>query len=201
MARQLKRVQPRSIAAVVDGGVVCIAGVVEPLEALLAAPLTGRPCVFWAVSVTELCWSLASYELGSRDQGVPFLLVDGDTRARVIPEGARVALPFDTRIRALVPVTTPLPLAKGGWGASEPSVMSTHERAFYDSLRVRIMETSRVRLTEYVIEPEVTIVVQGHAAREPDDRAVEVGYREAPTRLVVSSARRAPLLVSQPSKR
>ncbi len=198
VARQLARAQPLSIAAVADGGVVCIGGVVDPLEPLLEAPLTGRRCVFWAVSATELCWNLSSYERGSRDQGVPFLLVDGATRARVIPDGARVALPFDTRIRALVPVVKPLPLSKGGWGAAEPPVMSTAERGLYDSLRIRIASTSRVRLTEYTIDPEMTIVVQGHAEREPDDRASEVGYREAPTRLVVSSARRAPLLVRLP---
>ncbi|MBL0217620.1 MAG: hypothetical protein IPQ07_27565 [Myxococcales bacterium] len=195
VARQLARVQPRPFAEFGEGGVVCIAGTVDPLEALLEAPLTGRRCVYWAVTATELRWNLSSYERGSRDQGVPFLLVDGGSRARVIPEGARVAVPFDTRIRALMPVVVPLKLSAGGWGVAEPPVMSTGERALYDSLQIRIMSTSRVRLTEYVIEPEMSIVVQGHAEQEPDDQAAEVGYREAPTRLVVSSARRAPLLV------
>jgi len=201
VARQLALVTPRSIADVGEGGAVCITGTVDPIEELLEAPLTGRRCVYWAVTATELCWNLASFELGNRNQRVPFMLVDRTTRARV-------SVPFDTRIRALVPVSVPLGVMKGGWGAAEPPVMTTAERAVFDSLKIQIAKTSRVRLTEYVLEPEMTIVVAGNAEREPDDQAAEVGYREAPTRLVVSSSRREPLLIglhigssAQPSAR
>ena len=84
VARQLARVQPRPMSELGEGGIVCLSGVVDPLEALLEAPLTGRRCVYWAVTATELRWNLSSYERGSRDQGVPFFLVGG-----VVPGAGR----------------------------------------------------------------------------------------------------------------
>ncbi|MBL0217621.1 MAG: hypothetical protein IPQ07_27570 [Myxococcales bacterium] len=159
------------------------------------APLTKRQCVYWSVVAREVFASLQSCERGSRDQGAPFLLVDGGGHARVIPDGARVALPSETRLRAVGPVVSGEFNRPGIWGDVDSDEMSGDEHALYESLQIRIAKSSRVRLTEYVIEPEMAIVVQGHAEPEPDDQAAEVGYREAGTRLVVSSARRAPLLI------
>lgn len=187
VAQRLRRAKPQPIARTSAGGVVCIAGMVEPLDGTIVAPLTGRACVFWAVTLREVWFNLTTFDLADRDQGVPFLLVDGTGRARVIPDGARVALHCRSELRALAPSTK--------WGAAEPPVMAAHERALFDAMGVRIAETSRVRFLEYIVEPGMSILLRGHGESEPDSQAAEVGYREVPSRIVVASAKRAPLLI------
>lgn len=192
--RRLKRARPRPIAEVADGGMICIAGRVEPVEPLLVAPLTGRHCVFWAILVNEISRFLQTWELGHRDQGTSFLVVDATRRARVIPDGARVALPFDSRLRVPDAMTTGL----GAWGGTAPPVMSGKERAVFDSIEIRYgaLATSTVRFIEYVIEPQTSIIVLGRSESEADDKASDLGYRDSPPRRpVMASARRTPLLI------
>jgi hypothetical protein len=195
--RRLKRARPRPIAEVADGGMICIAGRVEAVEPLLVAPLTGRPCVFWAILVNEISQFFQTWELGHRDQGTSFLVVDPTRRARVIPDGARVALPFDSRLRVPDAVTT----GPGRWGAATPPVMSGNERAVFDSMKIRNrpLATSTVRFIEYVIEPHSTIIVLGRSESEADDKASDLGYRDSPPRRpLMASARRTPLLIGTP---
>jgi hypothetical protein len=190
--RRLHRVSPRPIAGFSGGGVVCIAGTVDPLEALVVAPLTGRPCVYWALTVSEVTFMLATFELANLDGGAPFLLVDGPSTARVIPDGAHVSSVPETRLRSLLP---PHPSRSWGAIAAEPPLMSREERALFDSVNGRIAPKSRVRFTEYVIEPEAVVFVRGSSDTEPDPQAAELGYRDSPSRPVLASARRTPLLI------
>jgi hypothetical protein len=175
-----------------DGGVVCIAGTVEPLEPLVVAPLTGRPCVYWALTISETTFELATFELANLEGGASFLVVDGRSRARVIPDGARLVVATESRL-----CTPPHHDPRHKWSALgyEPPPMSNQERAMYEAQHASIRATSRVRFTEYVIAAGDAILVRGASESEPDPHAAEAGYREAPTRLVLASVKRTPLLI------
>lgn len=190
--RRLRRERAKPIVESSGGGVVSIGGTVDPLDALASAPLTGRRCVYWTLTISEIMMSLMSIELANLDGGSPFLVVDAANRARVIPERARIAAPAETRLRAVRPVAV-----TGVWGpfAYEPPLLSPEEWKIVGPLRLAIARTSRLRLTEYVIEPDATVLVRGFAEVEPDPHGGEVGYRESPTRLVLSSSPRRPLLI------
>lgn len=188
--RKLRRARPTPIPKIADGPIT-VAGTVEAIEPLVTAPLTGRSCVYWAVTVTEVMKSLVTFELANLDGGTPFWIVDGDARARVIPDGARVSAPFDTRLRAVAPMSE----TGSSWGGAEPPLLSSSERALVMPLRVSILRSSRLRLTEYTIEPGMAVLVRGASQTEADPHGSERGYREAATRIVLASAARAPLFV------
>ena len=190
--RRLRGVHATPMVESVVGGVVTIGGRVDPLEALAIAPLTGRRCVYWTLTISEIMQSLMSVELANLEGGASFLVVDAAGRARVIPERARISAPAETRLRAVRHVNV-----TGVWGpfASEPPLLSPDESKITAPLRLSIARTSRLRLTEYVIEPDATVLVRALAELEPDPQGGEVGYRESPTRLVLSSSKRRPLLI------
>ncbi len=190
--RRLRRAHPNPIAERTGGGMITIAGTVEPLEPLVTAPLTGRSCVYWTLTISEIMKSLVTVELANLEGGAPFLLVDGPARARVIPERSRISAPIETRLRAVHSISV-----TGTWGtlASEPEIISTEERALFEPLGVSIAKTSRLRFTEYVVEPGAAVLVRGSSEIELDTQVAELGYRDSATRLVLASAKRAPLLL------
>lgn len=188
--RALRGVRPTRIAETKPGGTVAIAGVVEAIAPVLRAPLSWRPCVYWAVSITEVMITLQTVELANLDGGDPFFLVDGDVRARVIPEGARVAAPKWTELRAVLPLAV-----SGPWGGLEPPPAMPHERVLLESIRPKIIRTSRIRFTEYVIEAGAQVLVRGASDTEPEPESAQRGYRDLGQRLVVASARRRPLQI------
>lgn len=169
---------PRRITELVDGSQGCIIGEVAPGDEIVA-PLTKRRCAFWVVTIDEV--GLDWIERASVDQGVPFLVRDASGIARVIPDGARVDLRAMSTLR---------------WPGALPPV----ELELYRRLQVRLnYQTSRVRFNEHVVVAGMRIRVLGNTQREPDPGAVDAdrtGYRgELPTRPVLASARRRPLLI------
>ncbi|MEO7093638.1 MAG: hypothetical protein ABI175_10335, partial [Polyangiales bacterium] len=163
--RRLRHVQPKPIAGSVGGGVITVAGTVDSIDPLVAAPLTGRRCVYWTLTVSEIMKSLVAVELANLQGGAPFLIVDGPARARVIPDRARISAPIETRLRAVQSVAS-----TGTWGtlASEPPILSPEEWQLFEPLGVAIAKTSRLRFTEYVIESGAPLLVRGSGETEAD---------------------------------
>lgn len=188
--RKLRRARPVPIPKSADGPIT-VAGTVEAIEPLVVAPITGRRCVYWAITITEVMRNLVTIELANLDGGTPFWIVDGDARARVIPDGARVSAPLDTRLRAAAPMSD----TGSSWGGAEPPLLSVNERALVMPLGLSILRSSRMRLTEYAIEPGMAVAVRGASQTEADPHGAERGYREAATRIVLASAKRTPLFV------
>lgn len=189
--KRLRHALPMSIAKVESGDVVCIAGRVEPIGALVRAPLSRRECVYWVVTITEVLQSLVTFELGTLEDGAPFLVVDGAAHARVIPDQARIAGPMTSWLRCTSP-----DVVYGPWPPHANRAMTNAERDLFRSLKAKTLPTSRVRFTEYIVESGAMVRVRGACEREPDEQLADQGYRDLATRPVLSSAKRRPLLLS-----
>jgi hypothetical protein len=94
------RAAPRTaIRDLDDGALARITGRVVTLDGqTLAAPFTGKPCVYFSVST--MFHGSPPQLFGSNQQGVPFLLVSGDHRAVVEPDHARMSLGTHHRTRS-----------------------------------------------------------------------------------------------------
>lgn len=183
----IRRARSIDIARCRDGDRQRITGVVEGAMPL-TSPVTGRPCVFWAVSIDEVGagdW----VERGVADQGVPFFVRDRSGLARVVPDQARCDLAaMSTTYSAAGQALPPGP------------------RALFETLAITLNypTTSKVRFNERIVTTGETITLFGQSQLEPlqDASAADVdatGYRgELPMRPVFSSSRRKPLLIGTP---
>lgn len=180
--RELDRASSTRIVDVPDGARRLLAGTVALDGAPAVAGLTGRLCCAWAVTIDEVGMG-DSVQRGVVMHGVPFTLRDASGEARVLPDRARIGAPGHIVLRS--PRQAPL----------------DRERALYSQLGVHLNypDTSKLRFTERVILADEPVRVYGYCSREPDRQAMDAevsGYRGAvPTRPVLSSTRRAPLLI------
>ena len=180
--RELARAPRTQIADIPDGAARKIAGTIELEEAPIRSPLTGTACSVWAITVEEVGMG-DSVLRGAKCQGIPFRLRDPSGVARVIPDGARL----------------------GGNGRAfnylPGALLIGYERELFAELGIKLNypTTSSLRFTERIIAPGADVTVYGHCQREPDRSAMDAdvsGYRgDVPTRPVLSSTRRAPLLI------
>ncbi len=187
--RRALRGAPRvDIGGLDEGRIGRLVGRVGALGEPLAAPLTGRSCVFYEATVEEYRSSGKSgswRQVAREARGVPFVLEDGTGRAIVDPGGARVAVDIDMTTRSgTFDDATPIEeqfLARHG--------LRSTGWVFNKSLRYR----------EGVVEVGETIAVMGQGVREPDPDAVGRvgGYRSGPpTRLRLGGSSRHPILLS-----
>ncbi len=180
--RELARAPRTPIADIPDGAARKIGGRIELEDAPIRSPLTGTACSVWAVTIEEVGMG-DSVLRGAKCQGVTFAVRDASGVARVIPDGARLG--GDGRMFNYLP------------GA----LLIGYERELFFELNIRLNypSTSSLRFTERVIQPVAEVTVYGYCQREPDRAAMDAdvsGYRGAvPTRPVLSSTRRAPLLI------
>lgn len=180
---ELARTPRTQIADIPDGAARKIGGRIELEDAPIWSPLTRTACSVWAVTVEEVGMG-DSVLRGAKCQGVPFCLRDASGVARVIPDGARL----------------------GGDGRAftylAGSLLSGYERELFAELDITLNYpgTSSLRFTERILQPTADVTVWGYCQREPDRSAMNAdvsGYRGAvPTRPVLSSTRRAPLLIA-----
>ena len=180
---QLDRVRSIDIARCIDGERQRITGVAEGPTPLVS-PITGRPCMYWMVTIDEVGhgdW----VERGIADNGHAFFVRDSSGTARVIPAGARCDLAAQSS--TFVSTTTLPPGA----------------RDLFQQLAVELNypRSSKVRFNERIITVSTRISVLGHNQHEPMQLASATdvdaaGYRgELPMRPVFSSSRRKPLLI------
>ncbi len=180
--RELARTPATRIADVPDGARRMISGTVGLDGPATNSGLTGRPCCAWVVTVDEVGMG-DSVERGVVVQGVPFTLRDDSGQAHVIPDRARIGVPGHIVLRY------------------PRNALLDEERRLYTQLGVRLNypDSSKLRFTERLILPGSQLRVYGYCQREPDHQAMDAevsGYRgDVPTRPVLSSTRRAPLLL------
>jgi hypothetical protein len=164
-----------------------VVGSAQTLEETLEAPLTGRPCLYFVVTVEQHhSTGRSSYwrTIIREERGVPFLLSDGTGKAIVDPRSAKVALDVDGR---------------GDSGTFDSP--SEREQAFLDRHGTSgqgWVFNKRLRYREAVIEIGETVAILGEGIREPDPTAPPAeAYRgDQPTRLRMTSSPRFPLLIS-----
>jgi hypothetical protein len=188
-ARGIWGFSPGPRDALVDGRAGAVAGVVVDGPPMIAAPLTGAPCVYWQLSFDEVGAHDWIERARVSARGEFMLDVEGGS-VRVIAEaGAQLDVPvhrverrpvFDVRI-------------------DSTDLIQQQARA----AGVRFAYPySTLRVTERIVAPGMHVKVYGWCAREPDPGGVAdvSGYREAlPTRPVLSGTRRAPLLIATTS--
>jgi hypothetical protein len=181
--RQLRDKPRRSLAELPEGTAARIVGRAEALDDTLEAPLTGRRCLYYT-AIVEVSDGKDWREIIREDRAVMFVLDDGSARAIIDPSASKVALEFD--------------------GNSDSGVLDNpneREQAFLDAHATagkrRIFNRS-LRYREAVIEVGETIAIFGAAVREPDPAGKpEAAYRgAAPTRLLMTSSRKQPMIIS-----
>jgi len=185
----LAKVKPTEPAAMIDGAVVIVRGMVglDDPRSELTSPISSRQCVYWCVTFDELGISGDFVELGRSVQGVSFLVVSERGVARVVPDHARVAVPGAERIFAMKNLDA-------SW-YNDPGIRlarSVCKRPNYPN-------SSSLRMTEYVVTPDMNVIVQGYCTKEPDPKGADdvTGYRaDVPMRPVLSGTKRSPLLLA-----
>lgn len=187
LRRRLRDMRARPIAELGDGQLGKVVGRARAINDTLAAPLTGRRCVYYVATVEERrssgkssYWKRIIYETHC----VPFMLEDGSGRALVDATAAQLAVDFDGSS------------ASGTFddpNETERAFLARHHESgegwfFNRTLRYR----------EAVIAEGETISVLGSGTREPDpDAPPTAAYRgDAPTRLRLTSSHRYPLVIS-----
>lgn len=180
--RRHRAVQAWPIGEVPEGKLGRLTGEVRTLEAPLTAPLSGRPCVYYAVVI------LGAQERIMECKSVPFALDDRTGRAIIEPASGTVALTFDHREH--IPVfRRPRPEVS--------ALLGRHAISDRGALGSRPL-----RFVEGVVEVGRRVEVVGAGIRDasrkaPGEAAGEAGYRDPlPTSLYVASSEQAPLSIS-----
>lgn len=188
--RAMRGVPKRSIADVIEGERARIVGAVDVPEPTYA-PLSGRPCAYWRVTVEERRSSgKNSYwrTIVDEHEGVDFFLTDSTGKAKVEAMHVQPVLAHD---------------ARGGSGFLNdptPELQAFLTERGHDTQGWIFNKTIRFR--EGVAERGelVAVVGTGRWERDPDEKArAGSGYREAamPQRLVMSAPEDgSPLLLS-----
>ena len=185
--RELNRAPLTSLRDLPEATRARVVGAAQPLDQTLEAPLTGRPCMYYVVTVEQHHSTGRSShwrQIIKEEAGVPFLLDDGTGRAIVDPRSARVALDVD---------------GKGDSGTfDEPSARESAFLQRHGTSGQGWMFNKRLRYREAVIEVGEQVAILGEGVREPDPNAPPAGaYRgEQPTRVRLTSSARFPLLIS-----
>lgn len=189
LRRALKKAPRLKIAQVKDGQLAKIVGRLRYLEAEpLWAPLTGRGCAYYEVTVEQEKSNNRSSHwetiISDSDYHTTFLIEDDSGRAVVELDLPSVLLTMDAHFSSGV-LLDPSPTLK--------DYLAEHGESgegwiFNKSLRYK----------EGVLEQGELVAVRGRCTWEhdPDPDAVTGGYREMPRRLRISLPQEADLLVS-----
>jgi len=183
--RQLKGTPRRPLRELPESTRARIVGAAQPIEAALEAPLTGRKCVYYVVTVhRQRRGDDSLFSIIREERGVPFRVDDGTGRAIVDPNAAKVALDVD---------------GHGESGAFDAP--NEREGAFlwrHGMSGKGLFFNKRLRYREAIIGVGETVAIVGEGVREPDpDAAPEAAYRgDPPTRIRMTSSPRFPLLIS-----
>lgn len=182
--RAIKRAQRKRIVDVRDGEVVKIVGTLRYADEVLEAPLTGRECAAWTVTVEDQGGKSRRTVIDDRAEVVSFFVEDDVGRAfiegvatHVIVRDAHFRQGF---LEAPTPRMTEFLHARG----EDPKGV-----IFHRSLEYR----------EGAIEAGETVAVLGIGRWEPDpdpEAMSRRGYRDRAMRLRISPPPTQPILVS-----
>jgi E3 Ubiquitin ligase len=167
-----------------------ITGRAAAFERTLTSPLTGRPCLYYALVVMEYRATTKRWRACVNERrGVSFALEDRTGRAIIDPSNAQLALHFDH-------------IERLGYFDAPTDV----QRAILDRHGIRaegMLFTKRLRFHEALVEVGDDLAAIGAGIREPDLASPrESDYRAAfPTRLHVTNSASAPLSLMHESQR
>lgn len=184
MVRRALRNAPRfKIGDLPENHLGRIVGQAQPIDGqVLQAPLTGRPCLVFKVTVEEKRehWDTWIVE----QHGVPFVLVDDTGRALVDPSAAKVSLEVDSQTQSGT-FDDPTPI--------ERVFLERHQQT-----GVAWVFNRTLRYNEAIVAVGERVAVLGSGTREPDpDAPPTSAYRGAqPTRLRLTSSVKYPLVIS-----
>jgi hypothetical protein len=180
--RALARARPTKISGA-TGGVAKIDGRVGALSTIVA-PLSGRSCVHWSVTVRRYDLVLLHAE-----RTVDFLVRDGTGKALVSARDVRVVAGFPARaMRAPFDPSQPraaelLRLAAGAISPLYDRYLPMH---FVETVLVDGDDVSVRGAAQWVLDPD------------PDASAAG-GYREPPKRLEIAGRAGVPAMIGDPS--
>lgn len=186
--RRHERTATTAIADLPEDQLGQITGQVSATEPLLTAPLSGRPCVYYALVVVHRCnrrWDVIVDER----RGPSFAITDRTGRAIIDPSNAQLAMYFHR-------------VERTGWldriTPEQKAILVRHGIPSDGWFFPRTL-----RFQEAIIEVGNHISVIGAGIREPGDPGRgETDYRSsAPTQLRVANSAAAPLSLLQPSLR
>jgi hypothetical protein len=185
--RALRSAPATRIADLGDDQLGKVVGRARGLTETLEAPISGRRCIYFSVTVEERRSTGKSHHWRTvirEARGVPFMLEDDSGRALIDPTAARIAAEFDGHSQS------------GTFDDPTPAEKAFLDRHGEDGQRW--LFNRKLRYREAVIEEGETIAVLGAGTREPDPDAPPTdAYRgEAPTRLRLTSSRTYPLVIS-----
>lgn len=190
LRKQIRQAPRFRLAELPENTLARIAGRARPLgQRALAAPLSGRTCVYYSVTVLA---RMAGVTTGSRSlkvlateqEAVAFMLEDEGHRAVIDPRNAQISTPYDyeSRSRAVFDASP-----------DQRELLVRHElvnRNWFDTIEVLYREA--------VIELDEQVVIVGGGTREPDPDAIPTGgYRDGgATRFRFTGTDRMPLVIS-----
>jgi len=187
LKRELKATPRMPLRELPESTRARVVGGAHPIDGTLEAPLTGRPCLYYVVTVEQHhSTGRSSYwkQIIKEERGLTFLLDDGTGKAIVDPSAAKVALDVD---------------GKGDSGTfDEPNARESAFLQRHGTNGQGWVFNKRLRYREAVIEVGETVAIVGEGVREPDPNAApEAAYRgDQPTRVRMTSSPRYPLLIS-----
>jgi hypothetical protein len=181
--RFLREATGHSLASVPEGAFARLTGVVRPFEQrVLEAPLSGRLCVYYDVSVDAMSDKGGRLRvLASEQEAVTFALEDDGHRAIVDAAHAHISVEIDHVTEASL------------------TLQSDRQAALLKQLKLydrRVPFASSLRFREAILVVDERIAVYGCGVREADPQAPGPGYREyGQTRLRLMGTERYPLMI------
>jgi hypothetical protein len=164
--------RPRTLARKIEGGAVRVTGKVEPRAELLRAPISGRPCVVYKLTLQDVRGRLVD----SVSRAGTFAVVDETGSVLVEPEGElALALERDTRVDARLSALEGEPRVRVEAILREAGIPT--EWGFW--------ETPTDDLREEIMSDGAKVSVRGHAFREPRIDGEREGPRGVPETVVV----------------
>jgi hypothetical protein len=159
LKKQLRAAAATDIARVAEGETTRMIGWARVYKDKLEAPLTGRACVYYILTVDREGGEDGWKQILREETGVPFVLDDGTGHALVDPGRCELALEFDRQERT------------GTWQTPDE-----RQAAILDRIGVDAGHTYRYR--EAAIETDEKVAVLGSGKRELDPSAAPTGYRD-----------------------
>ncbi len=157
-----------------------VSGVVALLDGrVLEAPLSGRPCVYYAVRVDSLVAPQRFNTLMRQRDAVPFIIEERGHRAVVDPTHARVSAEIDYTSRS----------------AAAHDADRRQRALLANRVGLQYMQSSRLLYYESIIEAGEPVAVLGAGTREADPDAAPNAYREMATRIQLAGSQRYPIII------
>jgi hypothetical protein len=182
--RAIRRAAHVPIGEARAGSVVKLTGRLRYMGPALHAPLSGRACAYYVVTVLQRRGQSGWATLVEDPGGVDFLIEDTTGRARVVAGGMKAVALEDARY------------VSGTFNDATPALNAYLARHGLTSEGWLFNKNLQYR--EAVFEEDDLVTVVGQVTFEPDHEAppCETGYRSMPQRVVVSAPPEGQVLAS-----